>query len=925
MGSLRFLGMATIIALFSTTISAQTYETEYEAKIKEYTTDARFIGSSVERIPDHPTIPSPLDHFGTIIGEPGVMHTTTQIYEYFQVLANASPNLVMEKVRSSEEGRPIYLITISDEATITNIDDYKAMLAKLSDPRTTSKEEAEKIAKNGKPVYYLNGGMHSIEMGSPEMLMELAYRLIADPSDDILKILKETIVLINPVSEPDGRDKQVDWYYAYTKGRTDWNDGFRRTPPYWGQYVFHDNNRDGLQISQAITKAIFDIYFEWHPTVMLDLHESVPLLYISTGTGPYNENVDPITIGEWQTIANHEMTTLAAQGMPGVFNWAFYDGWWPGYGIWVANNHNSIGRFYETFGNAGADTYLRDISRSRYAGDPATSREWYRPEPPAGNIWWSARNNTNYMQAGVLASLHYAADNATTLLRNFYQKSVNNTKTGETGDIKMFHIPADQRDPAMTAYLLNQLQRQGIEVHQAENGDYAVLLNQPYSKFAVDLLTEQKYPQDAKFPPYDAIAWTLGYMYGVDVTAVDSMHFSNDELTLITDPITYQGSVAGDGNMFAINYEAESSVISALYDAENKYRRFKATVIDEELIINEDTLAAGSVLLSGLNANDANALASAHGLDLIAGEFDTNAGRLITLPKIAVYHSWFDTQAEGWARYTLEQKGIPYTSIDKDDLKAGNLNRKFDVILIPHLRGDASSFVNGFDDSFGPIAYTKTDETPSFGTPDASDDITGGPGFEGIAHLKEFVEQGGVLVPLANASRMIAELGISPKVSAFNPSGLFHPGSIVTVQKNNDSSPILYGYPETFHVFKGNGYLLNTNRRDREMKVLQFGTEPLSDEKPYNGETWGKPLDDSMAESEALEMNKEQKKEKTPPYVRSGMVRNQQAIIGHAAIMNAPVGEGNVVYFTFNPLNRFLNHHDSSLLWNVLINWDALE
>lgn len=170
MGSLRFLGMATIIALYSTTLSAQTYETEYEAKIKEYTTDARFLGSSVERIPDHPTIPSPLDHFGTIIGEPGVMHTTTQIYEYFQVLANASPNLVMEKVRSSEEGRPIYLITISDEATITNIDDYKAMLAKLSDPRITSKEEAERIAKNGKPVYYLNGGMHSIEMGSPKCL-----------------------------------------------------------------------------------------------------------------------------------------------------------------------------------------------------------------------------------------------------------------------------------------------------------------------------------------------------------------------------------------------------------------------------------------------------------------------------------------------------------------------------------------------------------------------------------------------------------------------------------------------------------------------------------------------------------------------------------------------------------------------------------
>ena len=172
---------------------------------------------------------------------------------------------------------------------------------------------------------------------------------------------------------------------------------------------------------------------------------------------------------------------------------------------------------------------------------------------------------------------------------------------------------------------------------------------------------------------------------------------------------------------------------------------------------------------------------------------------------------------------------------------------------------------------------------------------------------------------------MIADLGIAPKVSAFNPSGLFHPGSIVTVKKKEASSPILFGYPETFHVFKGNGQLLNTNRRDRDMKVLQFGTTPLSDEKPYTGETWGEPLDDAMAESNATEMSKETKKEKAPPYVRSGMVRNQQAIIGHAAIMNAPVGDGNVVFFTFNPLNRFLNHHDSGMLWNVLINWNALD
>ena len=906
-------------------LSAQTQDTEYQNKIKEYTTDPKFLGASVEKIFDHPGIPSPLDHFGTIIGEPGVMHRTTEIYEYYKVLADASPNLTIEQVGTSEEGRPIHLITISNEETIANLDEYKEIMAQLADPRKTDAETADQLTKDGKPVYYLNGGMHSTEMGSPEMLMELAYRLITDPSDPIQNILDNTIVIINPVSEPDGRDKQVDWYYRYTRGRTDYDDGFRRGPPYWGKYVFHDNNRDGLQISQEITKAIFNIYFEWHPTVMLDLHESVPLLYISTGTGPYNENVDPITIGEWQTIANHEMTSLASQGMPGVFNWAFYDGWWPGYGIWVANNHNSIGRFYETFGNAGADTYLRDISRSRYAGDLATSREWYRPDPVPGKIWWSARNNTNYMQAGVLASLTYAADNGTTLLKNFYQKGLNSINTAATGDIKMFEIPADQRDPVMVSYLVNQLQRQLIEVHQAENGNYVVKLDQPYSKLAVDLLTEQKYPQDAKFPPYDAIAWTLGYMYGVEVNALDSVAYENDGLELLTEKITYEGSTSGNGSDYVIPYKAQSSVLSALYDADSNVRRFSAYVFDSETIFNEDTLSAGSIVMEGLSSEQASELAATHGLDLVAMDFNTGDLKEVTLPKVAVFHSWTNTQAEGWVRFTFEQKGIPYTSIDKDDLKAGKLKSKFDVIIIPHQGGNASSFINGIDEKFGPLPYTKTDEFPSHGYPDATDDMTGGPGFDGIANLAQFVKDGGVLVPLDNSASIIADLGIAKEVSSFSPGGLFHPGSIVTVKKKDDSSPILYGYPETFHLFKGNGDLLGTNLRDRSMMVLQYGTRPLSDENEYSGEIMGQPVGDVEVEEETDEPKAKPADSKSPPYVRSGMVRNENSIIGNGAIFNVPVGEGRVIFFTFNPLNRYLNHHDSSMLWNVLINWDALD
>ena len=438
-----------VISCMGKTSLAQNIDTSYNRQIKEFTTDLRFLPSSVLNLVDDPKVPSPLKFFGSIIGAPGVMHRTEDIYRYYKKLAETSPFLTIKKVGTSEEGRDINLVMIGNEATQQQADLYKKQMALLADPRKVNPAEVNKIIQSAKPVFYLNGGMHSPEMGSPEMLMELAYRLITDPGEDIKKLRDNLIIIINPVSEPDGRDKQVDWYYRYSKSRTEYDDGFRRTPPYWGKYVFHDNNRDGLQVSQEITKAIFNIYYDWHPTVMLDLHESVPLIYMSTGTGPYNETIDPITIGEWQVMANHDITSLASQGLPGAFTWAFYDGWYPGYGIWVANNHNSIGRFYETFGNAGGNTYMRDLSELKYAGDLVTNKEWYRPDPATPWVNWSSRNNINYMQAGVLASLHYTADNARVLLRNFYQKGLNNIKKGKEEKPRAFVIPSNQRDPGM--------------------------------------------------------------------------------------------------------------------------------------------------------------------------------------------------------------------------------------------------------------------------------------------------------------------------------------------------------------------------------------------------------------------------------------------------------------------------------------------
>lgn len=915
----RFLNGLAASFLISFPIVAQNLDITYNSKIKEYTTDPRFLPGSVMGVIDHPEIPSPLDHFGQVIGAPGIMHSTKEIFGYYRLLAEKSPHLSIKQVETTEEGRPIYMVIIGSDESMENLDTYKNHLSRLADPRITTTDEAETILETAKPIYYLNGGMHSTEMGSPEMLMELAYRLVTSEDKTIRQIRDNVIVLINPVSEPDGRDKLVDWYYRYTKARTEWDDGFPRSAPYWGKYIFHDNNRDGLQVSQAITRGIFSIFFEWHPTVMLDLHESVPLLYISTGTGPYNEQVDPVTIGEWQVMANHDITTLATQGMPGAFTWAFYDGWWPGYGIWVANNHNSNGRFYETFGNAGANTYMRDLSNQKYAGDPATTREWYRPDPPTEKVYWSARNNVNYMQAGVIASLTYAAQNGEQLLRNFYQKGVNSIRKGKEDSPKAFLIPTEQRDPAMAAYLVNQLRAQAIEVHQSDSGEYVVLLDQPYRNLAVTLLTEQKYPKEAKFPPYDDIAWTLSYLYGVNVEQTDSIKHDVSKLIKIEADVTYAGKIKGDGNSYFIHYQAQNTVLPALYWIKENQKNAEIRVIKSSFAVDQDTLAVGSILIKGISASQADELGKKFSLDLIRGSKQPEADQthLVQLPKVAIYHTWFNTQDEGWSRYTFEQRGIPYTSIDKDDLKAGNLKARFDVILVPRARGTGADFIHGIDSRFSPMPYTKTDQYPSHGVPDSTPDMTGGPGFAGIENLKQFVEAGGVVITLDNSTNMVVETGITRDLESYSGAGLFHPGSVVTVKSRNTGNPVLYGYPETFSIFRGNGPLYQVELAKRGMMLLQYGTKPLKDEEPYTGPIMGMPDKETKKEPKA-ELGKE------PPYVRSGMVRNDQTIIGHGGIFNVPVGKGRIIAFTFDPLHRYLNHHDAPLVWNALINWNDL-
>jgi hypothetical protein len=905
--------------------------------IADATTDPKFLSPWVSYVPESADVPSPTDFLGHIAGAPGELSRTTDIYGYFRALAEASPRVSVETIGQTEGGRDIILAAIAGDEAIAALPSYRDATAQLADPRSCDEACMESALKTARPIYYLNGGLHSTETGSPEMLMELAYRLAVSEQPLIRSIRERVIVIINPVSEPDGRDRAVDWYYRYLKGKTDYDDLPETSPPFWGRYVFHDNNRDSHQRALPITRAVHDTFFRWHPQVVHDLHESIPFLLVWTGTGPYNLNMDPILVGEWHQMAFNEVRTLSAMGMPGAWTWGFGEGWGHMFLDSVAVNHNAIGRGYETFGIGTADTMdvRLNLDWEEYADIPVTRRTWYRPWPPQRTFRWSLRNNTNYMQTGVLSILHYTSLHGEELLRDFWRKGKRAIELGTSTPPYAFAIPEDQSDRRRLAAMINLVRDHGIEVSRADAafeagdrkfpaGTLVVRMDQPYRGFALDLLAPQQYPADeAIYRPYDDVSWALPVHFGVDAIPLEDPEIRKLATTPVAEPIDYPGQVTGDGPVFLLRDTGQE----ALHAARHRLVKYDVDVAERSFEQGGREYPAGSwVLRGGWGLRDAlDSVAAELGLDFeSAAQAPDVPMHAIDLPRLAVLHTWNDTQSAGWVRMLFDQSKIRYELINDDDVKRGRLHQRFDVILYPHTNNSLKSAIHGIDPKHGPMPYTKTREFPSHGTPDSSPDITGGLTFAGLANLQKFVERGGVLVTLGGASNIAVEAGLARGVRAASAGDLHTPGVEIRASFPRPDHPIAYGYPETTSVFRQDHTLHQTREADLGWVVLQWGTEPRSfhDESSADDGPWG--VGDELERSSAEDASEPASEREDEPLVVSGGMTGEAEIEGFPAILDVPLGRGRVVAFGFDPIHRTLARSDFRLVWNTLLNWNDL-
>ena len=896
-------------------------------EIAQATTEARFLSPWVAYLPASASVVSPRTFLHRIPGAAGELANSATAYAYCRALADSSPRVRLFTIGRSEEGRDIVMLAIADEKGIQELQRLKAATAALADPRKTDLAAAEQIVATARPIYYFNAALHSDETGSTESVLELAYRLAVSEQPMIRRIRENLVVLINPVSNPDGRDKQVEWFYRYLKGKTKLASLQRQAPPYWSKYAYVDINRDAHQQVHETTKAVFRMFYEWHPQIVHDLHESVALLVTWNGTGPINEHVDPLTYAERLELSFHEVQALTGLGMPGVWTWNFGDDFAHLYLDAIATNHNSDGRGYETFGNGTAETLVPE-----QPGDESTV-EWYRPwpPPPQKTFRWSARDNVNYNETAMLAALDDSALQSKTLLKNYYLKSLHSYHRGLDEAPFAFLIPDGQGDPVRVAQLVARLLAQGIEVHRATAeltlkegrfpaGTYVVRLDQPYRDYAVDLLTAQHYPKDGG-EAYDDISWELPAHYHVAAIPTADPQVRAAKLSMLGEAPQPQGALSGAGPVYVLKDTGQEGLLEARY----RLGRFTVAIAEHAFSLNGTDYPAGSWILAP-QAGLAAALrdtAAKLGLEFAsAGSVPNVASHAAPAPRLGLWVPWADTDTIGWARYSLDQRHIPYIYVRDEDIRAGKLRDRYDVLLYGHVDLELAEQIQGIPKAWGPMPFKKTSATPSLGTPAASDDITGGIGGSGLAELQRFVDAGGLLITLGSGSMLPLEGGLVRGVrreaggvprstqgggaaaAAASQSAVTRtPGAHLRVSFARPDHPIAYGYAAHTWVFRQNFPLYST---PRSWLRMAYCTTCLDG-----------PFDPSGV---VLEWGDRE----GAPLVVSGQAWGEQSLIGRPAILDLRSGLGHVIAFNFNPLHRDLNRGDQRMLWNAIINWRVI-
>ena len=801
----------------------------------------------------------PADFLGFEPGTDSLLADWKQVSGYMNALAQRSRYVRVDTLGRTTEGRPFLLMVITSPGNQARLADIERAQALLADPRRMSDTVLADLRRAQPAVMLISNNIHSTEVGSSQMGMTLAYRLVTDP--DLRVLLDSVVVLMIPSMNPDGLDTVVSWYRRYKGTRYEGGP----LPWLYHKYVGHDNNRDWFMLTQVETRLVTRmLYKEWFPEIVYDVHQmgtNGVRLFLPPFQDPVNPNLDPALVAAINLAGTQMAAAIYDAGLTGVAHQQTYDLWWHGGFRSTPTRHNMIGILSEA-----ASTRL---------GSPITLPLDSLHQPPRGVNYpapwpggtWHLSDVVRYELLASEALVRLAAHDRTQVIDRFIDLGRRAIDAGRRGDPFAYVLPPppEQRDPEAWATLANVLTAAGVEVWRAAEaftadgrryatGSLVVAMGQAFRAHAKDLLEPQQYVPVADRPPYDVAGWTLPFTMNVRADVVNGPFTAN--LVQVDSVTPAPGRIEGSGDVFVLRNRtnAESRATAELLAAGQS-----VTVAGDSLIVRGPK--ARAILTEQ---------AARRGFTVTATRSTAAVDRSVTrqrLPRIGLYQPWVANVDEGWTRWLFEQYGISYTTLHDSDVRRGSLRQRFDVIVLPD--AESNSLLRGLDSTRIPVQYA------------------GGLGESGASAISDFVRGGGTLVCLDGSSNFaITRLNLPVvNVLAGEASGpqvlrFYAPGSIFGVVLGGVGPPsnaVTLGVPESLQVYFENSAAFTVTAPARALAT--YPAAPL----------------------------------------RSGYARYQERLEGKAALVEVPVGSGRVILFGFRPQFRGQTHGTFKLLFNAVL------
>jgi hypothetical protein len=828
-------------------------------------------------------VTSPEKFFGFQMGADRKLANWDKLHEYYQALAKGSNKMRLVELGKTSEGRPYVAIFISSPANLAKLDHYKQLNARLADPRGLSEAEARKIAAEAKAVIIQSFALHSSEVAAAQTAAEFVYDSITRTDTEAQQILDNVISIVAPSINPDGTQMIADWYMKYVGTPHE----AANLPWLYQKYAGHDNNRDGFALNLPESQHLGRLmYREWIPQAYVDHHQmgsGNARLYIPPYAEPIRPDGDPLVWREMSWWGAHMGNRLEAAGKTGVIGSAIYSGWGHMGFHWITPFHNIAGMLTESASARLATPMFMhpDQLRGGPRGLPSYESQISMPSLWPGG-WWRVRDIVEQQKIAAWATVDLAARNRETILWNMYLKGTRQTERGANGPVKAYAIAANQHDPLTVRKLINMLLNSGVDVHQAKAqffadgrvygpGSFVVTMAQPKQGLVRWMLGRTFYPdntytRDLKgdpIRPYDMSTDTFGEFMGVRSDPVAEKITA--DLVKLTAHLPMTGTVATSA--------PNGYVLSAKL---NDSHRAVHLLLDKGVSVRRVPQGAGFTPGDFVVAGDAAALAGVArqtGVEFAATSGPVPPGAYeIRKPRIAMFQRYGGgNMDEGWTRLMFEQFSVPYKSLMDAEIKAGGLESKYDVIVLPA-------------DSIAAMTGDRPANAPPDNTPP---EYRSGFGAEGIKALDAFVQKGGTLVTFGNAGDLPIQrfnLPLRNIVAGLAPTAFWSPGSTLRVRFDT-ANPIAYGMPaEGLALFMAGGQVYEVTSTDRSQDVEIISTYVDRD------------------------------------ILQSGWLLGEQVIAKKAGAVTVKHGAGKVVLFGFRPQHRDQTHGTYKLVFNALLN-----